>query len=67
MNYTHYVWSIKLSAWWGRGSAYTSDMKQAKPYTHAEAIEFCRKHVALDGGLAAVPVRIEDIEELLKK
>lgn len=65
--YTHYAWSIRLNGWWGLGSVYTSDIKQAKPYTEVEIIKFCKIHTSPGGGLAAIPVRIADLDAVMAK
>jgi hypothetical protein len=55
--------------WWGETSTYVSDVEQARKFTHAEAIEFCRRRTnkILDVSVSHVPVAEADVEAILAK
>lgn len=63
------VFSVKLSSWWGGASSpYTSSWAQAKRFpTKEAALKFCKTHVGPDGSLAAIPVAVGDIMEVVTK
>lgn len=68
MENQYYVYSLRMSAWWTNVSSWSSDLKIAKRFGHAEAIEFCRSRYALpEDGLAAVPVAAADVERIMGK
>lgn len=62
-NGDYYLWSTRLSGWFTAGGTYTSDPKQAKIYTHAEAIKQARIHYR--NGMSEyglLPISIEDLD-----
>jgi hypothetical protein len=56
------VYSASSSGWLSNGM-YTSDMKQATRMSRESAIQLCRIHKE-KAGYAAIPVRLEDMEEV---
>ena len=66
IEYTHYAFSIRMGAWWGKSSIYTSDVKDARPFTEAEVIKHCKTRYG-NQGLGDIPVRIADIEAVVQK
>lgn len=59
----YYVYSIKMQGWWGVGSNYTSDLKQAKQLTRDDALAMCKLHKSTDG-FSLIPVAILDVEAI---
>lgn len=64
-DHTHYAFSIRMGAWWGKNSVYTSDVKDAKTFTFREVIRHCKTRFG-NAGLGDIPVRIEDVEAIRK-
>ena len=68
MTPSYYVFSLKMVNWWGLASVWTSDLKQAKLFTHEEAIAFCKKrYTANTDSLEAVPVSEDDVLAVKQK
>lgn len=69
MEREYIIWSMKLNAWWGQTSTYTSDFKQAKVFTRDKAIAFCKARFngQIDNGVTVIPVCRDDIQEVMAK
>lgn len=62
----YYIYSEK--GWWGKSSSFTSAVEQAKVFTRYEAIAFCRARMNKElGAMGFVPVRQDDVEEVVLK
>lgn len=52
--------------WWGKNGQWTSQVREAAPFQRDHAITFCKNHRSQwDAPLGVVPVREEDVTELL--
>jgi len=58
----YYLANIKLGGWLSKTFQVTTDLTQAKKFTHDEAIEVCKKSKA--ASRLVVPVAVEDMELL---
>lgn len=69
MEEEYIIWSVKLNAWWGQTSTYTSDYKQAKVFTKDKAVAFCKARFngQLDAGLSVIPVSLTVMNEVMGK
>lgn len=60
------LWSTKLSGWFTKSGTYSSDREQAREFSHAEMLRFCRAQ--LNNGLSEfgmLPVSIDVLEEVI--
>lgn len=64
--YTHFAFSLKMSAWLGKSNIYTSDMNDAKPFKQDEVVKFCKKHYDNQSGIGCVPISIESLIAVIK-
>jgi len=64
MNSLCYIFNTKLSAWFGQSGVYTSNVKEAKQVSEADAIKFCKSR--FESGLC-FPVPAYLIEAVMKK
>lgn len=61
MGKTYYAY-VAERGWWTNASGYSSEIKDAKSFTHEEAIEFCRRRYSkVSGQLAAFPISEDDV------
>lgn len=49
------------NGWWGSAGTLVSEIKDAKAFTHEEAVEFCKRRYSEYAGFSAVPVAEDDI------
>lgn len=56
----YYLASLRNSGWFSRSSQFTTDLKDAKRFSHADAIKMARSYKAASHIL--VPVRVVDME-----
>lgn len=59
-----YLLSLRMNAWISKNGTGTSDIKEARKYTHDDAIDFCRLQKQADDTFGTVPIRCEDIEAM---
>lgn len=65
MDQVYLVWAIKPGGGWiSKSGNLTSDWKEAKRFTHAEAHAICK--LRTNFGIGAFPVNLDHIEELAK-
>jgi hypothetical protein len=67
---TYLVWSNEHRVWWGIGQwGFVQDLDEAHRYSRDEAVEVCLGTMPArhDQPLNDVPVRLEDIELLLRR
>ena len=54
------LYSTRGSGWFTKSSTYSTDIKEAKEFNRAEALDMRRKHKT-DAGHNMIPVRLEDM------
>lgn len=64
---TIYLVYIPERGWWTKASGYSSEIKDAKEFTHTEAIDFCKKRYNPVGALGGFPVAEADIAAVSTK
>jgi hypothetical protein len=64
------IWSNEHRAWWKTGGwAYSTGLRSAGQFSRAQAIEICQKalrQAAINGAIAEIPVRYEDVMDVLR-
>jgi hypothetical protein len=58
---------IGPKGFWSTGSAFTSDREQAKQFTYNMAVDFCKRRLGSEPGLACYPVPVATVSEIHRK
>lgn len=57
-----FIWSVRANGWMTSVATYTSELKDARKLSRAEAIAMCERHFNNNtGDLGLVPVRESDV------
>lgn len=57
------IYSMRQSSWVSKGGNYTSDLKEAKQFTHLDAIQQSIRHV-YNKGVDWFPVELLDLQTI---
>lgn len=61
MNETYILYSPRGLGWFTHSSTYSSDIKDARQFSRAEALDMRKRHTT-DAGHNMLPVRLEDMQ-----
>ncbi len=64
MSPTYIIWSIRLGGWISRSGGGSSDWKDAREFTHDEAIVYCKKQKS-EAAVVSFPVNLDDVRSIL--
>lgn len=57
----YHLWNARNGGWMTRGATYTSELSEARTFTHAEALQMCKVHKSQDAyGLIPVDAEMMD-------
>lgn len=65
MGETYFIFTS--NGWWGAGGTFVSEFKDAKSFTHEEAVAFCKRRFNAALGVSAVPVSENDVQQVMMK
>lgn len=63
----YYVFNVKMQAWWLTGSVWGTALKEARQFSHEEALKFCRTRFTSTDGVQCFPVSASDLAAIVAK